>query len=149
MAREYTQGKYQLKNPKKYKGDRNNVVFRSSYELKMFTKLDTAKSVLAWNAEEVVIPYFFELDQQWHRYFMDIWYKARTPQGEIIERLVEIKPAVKTRPPAPRKRKTKAFLEEQIEWARNQAKWKAAHKYAKKHGMTFHVFTERELGINK
>lgn len=115
----------------------------------MFIRLDMSRGVLAWNSEEVVIPYFYELDQKWHRYFMDVWYKARKHDGSIIERLVEIKPKVQTQPPKPQKRQTKRYINEVLTWQKNKAKWNAAHKYAKERGMTFHLFTEKELGIHK
>ena len=36
---------------------------------------------------------------------------------------------------------------EQIEFVRNQSKWKAAMKYCEDQNMQFKIFTEKELGI--
>ena len=61
--------------------------------------------------------------------------------------MIEIKPAKYLKPPKPPKKRTKRFLGEQVEFIKNQAKWKAASKYCEEQGMEFKVFTERELGI--
>jgi hypothetical protein len=148
MARRgYTRGRFHPRNPKKYNGDYTKIVYRSSWELKLFIKLDTAPRILAWSSEEVVIPYFYELDQKWHRYFMDIWCRVQAADGTISERLIEVKPASKKIPPKVQKRQTKRYLTEVAEYIKNQAKWKAAYKYCKERGWTFHIFTEKELGI--
>ena len=39
--------------------------------------------------------------------------------------MIEIKPAKYLKPPKPSKRKTKRFFGEQVEFIRNQAKWKS------------------------
>jgi hypothetical protein len=145
--RGYTKGKFRPINPKKYNGDWTKIVYRSSWELKLFIKLDTAPRILSWNSEEVVIPYFYELDQKYHRYFMDIWCRVKAADGTVSEMLIEVKPASKTRPPKVQKRQTKRYLTEVAEYIKNQAKWKAASKYCKERNMTFRIFTEKELGI--
>ena len=141
--RGYTQGKFRPRNPKKYNGDHTKIVFRSSWELQLFIKLDTSTNVLAWSSEEVVIPYFYECDQKWHRYFMDVWVRINPVKGEIFERLIEVKPNAKRFPPKVQKRKTKRYLTEVAEYIKNQNKWKAASKYCRERGMTFHILTEK------
>ena len=49
-------------------------------------------------------------------------------------------------PPKP-KRQTKGYLREAFEYARNQAKWKAANEWCIDRGFEFKVLTEKELGI--
>lgn len=144
----WLQGKYQLINPNKYKGDKRNVVFRSSYELKMFRYCDLTETVLEWSAEEVVIPYRDPITGSYRRYFVDIWLKHKTPTGEIREKIIEVKPAKQLYAPVTPKRKTKKYLKEVETYIINKSKWEAATKYAKKKGIDFIIFTEKELGIH-
>ena len=50
-------GLFKPKNPSKYKGNINEIVYRSSWEKKMMIYCDTTKSVVEWGSEELVIPY--------------------------------------------------------------------------------------------
>jgi hypothetical protein len=81
MARNYKQGIYIPKNPSKYKGNANNIVYRSSWELRVFKWMDDNPSVLEWASEECIIPYKSPVDQKLHRYFPDIWAKVRRIDG--------------------------------------------------------------------
>lgn len=65
-------GKYKVKNRSKYKGDADKVVFRSLWERNAFKWCDDNKDISGWSSEEVVIPYFYEVDKKYHRYFMDL-----------------------------------------------------------------------------
>jgi hypothetical protein len=143
----YIQGTFRPKNPAKYRGNLNNITFRSSWELRLFNYLDQNSSVLEWNSEEVVIPYFFPLDGKWHRYFVDAYAKFRTRSGEIQKYLIEVKPEKETLNPAlkPRKRRTKYSRLEEETYAKNSCKWKAATEAAELNGMKFIILTENEL----
>ena len=48
----YKQGFYYPKNPNKYVGDVDNIVYRSSWELRVFKWMDDNPSVLEWASEE-------------------------------------------------------------------------------------------------
>lgn len=133
-------GKYKPKNPSKYKGDPNNVVFRSMWERHCFVWLDENSDIVSWNSEEVVIPYFYEVDKRYHRYFVDL--KFTTSKGETF--IVEVKPHKETEPPK-RPDKSKRYLNEAMTFVKNQNKWKAAEEYAKDHGWRFIIWTEKEL----
>ena len=58
-----------------------------------------------------------------------------------------MKPKRQTKPPAKPKRQTKGYLREAFEYAKNQAKWKAANEWCIDRGFEFKVLTENELGI--
>ena len=45
------------------------------------------------------------------------------------------------------KRKTKKYMYEALEYAKNQAKWKAAEDFCADRKWEFQVMTEKELGI--
>ena len=52
-------GRYRVKNPKKYKGDPNMVIYRSLKE-KHFKWCDDNPKVKRWSSEETVIPYLYK-----------------------------------------------------------------------------------------
>lgn len=148
MARAYYQGKYRLKNPEKYIGDPNNIIFRSSWEAMFSVFCDKNPNVLQWGSEEFSINYIKPTDGKVHRYFPDYIIKIRTRDQKIETWVVEIKPHSQSVPPVvtPRKKK-KTLLEEQTTFLINQAKWKAMKAYCDKVGWKFKVVTEKELGI--
>jgi hypothetical protein len=60
---------------------------------------------------------------------------------------IEIKPMRQCSPPPKPKRQTKKYLNEAYEYAKNQAKWRAAQDYCADRRWEFKVMTEKELGI--
>ena len=88
-------GRYRVKNPKKYKGDPNMVIYRSLWEKHAFKWCDDNPKVKRWSSEETVIPYLYEVDKRYHRYYMDL--TLEMTDGKII--LVEINPQVKPNHP--------------------------------------------------
>lgn len=143
----FRQGVYTLINPEKYKGNKNLVVFRSSWELKVMRMLDLNPNVLEWSSEETIIPYQNPLTGRISRYFVDIYAKMKDKNGDIKQYLIEIKPHCQTLPPVQRNRKTKSLIYQQAEYAKNQAKWAAAASFAKNKGMVFTILTEKHLGL--
>tara|TARA_B100000965_G_scaffold214485_1_gene179332 strand:- start:6942 stop:7268 length:327 start_codon:yes stop_codon:yes gene_type:complete len=105
------------------------------------------KNILEWGSEEIAIPYRSPVDNRIHRYFPDFYVKLKENTGNIKKYIIEVKPKKQTQPPSRPKRQTKGYLREAYEYARNQAKWKAAVDYCKDRLYTFKVMTEDELGI--
>jgi hypothetical protein len=138
MTKAY-KGKYKVKNPEKYKGNPNNVVYRSSWELKFFNYCDTKPYILQWSSEEIVIPYKSPIDGRWHRYFPDVWMKTANDTF-----LIEIKPFKETREPKKRSRVTQKYLYEVKTWGINSAKWKAAQEFCADRKWKFKIITEKE-----
>ena len=138
------QGRYKPIHPEKFKGDINNIIYRSSWELSFLSKLDSDPDVLAVSSEEVIIPYRDPVDGRVRRYFVDFWVRKKI-NGEIREALIEIKPYNQTQPPVKGKKSKKTMINEAFTYSLNQAKWEAARKYCKKKGWDFLVLTEREL----
>jgi hypothetical protein len=110
--------------------------------------LDKESSIVAWNSEEVIIPYISPVDGRQHRYFVDFLVKHKTADGSIKTMLIEVKPYKQTQPPTKRKRVTRQYITEVATWGVNQAKWKAAEEYCLDRGWTFRIFTEHELGLS-
>lgn len=144
MTRKTYKGRFSPINPQKYKGDPTNIIFRSSYELKVMKYLDTTPEVIEWSSEEVVVPYISPKDGKRHRYFPDFLVKIKTGD-DIKTLLVEVKPAKETREPVKKKRITKQYVSEVVTWAVNSKKWEAATEYAKDRGWEFKILTEAEI----
>jgi hypothetical protein len=140
-------GKYQPKNPQKYRGDVTNIIYRSLWERKFLIYCDTNENVIEYASEEICLPYRSPIDNKIHRYFPDFYIKVKESNGEIKKYLIEIKPKKQTTEPIPQKRKTKGYIYEVYEYAKNQAKWKAAEEFCKDRQWEFKVLTENELGI--
>ena len=147
MYKETYKGRYKVKNLSKYRGDAHNVIYRSSWELKLMNWCDTTPSVLEWGSEVVVIPYISPVDKRMHRYFVDFYMKIKDKNGNIEKYLIEVKPKKFTQEPVKPKRVTKQFLEEVFTYGVNQAKWKAAQEFCEDRRWKFIVLTEDELKI--
>jgi hypothetical protein len=140
-------GFFKPKNPKKYKGDPTNIIYRSGWELKLMLYLDDHKDVLSWGSEEVIIPYRSPIDGRIHRYFPDFIVTKINKEGLKETALIEVKPSSQAKPPKKQEKITKRYITEVKTWGTNEAKWKAATEFCKDRGWTFHIFTEKELGI--
>lgn len=143
----YHKRKFIPKNPEKYAGDPTCIIMRSSWETKFALWCDSNPAVIKWHSEETIVPYISPIDNRPHRYFIDFRVKIKDKSGAVKEYLVEIKPFSQTIPPVPPSRKTARFLKEVQTWGVNDAKWKAARRFAKDRGLEFIILTENELGI--
>lgn len=138
------QGMFKPKNPHKYKGDVDRIVYRSGWELKFMHYLDDHPGVKYWSSEEVIIPYRSPIDGRVHRYYPD--FLVTKINNEVI--LVEVKPSEQTVPPQPKQgKKTKKYINEVVTWGVNSAKWESAREYCKDRNWKFQIMTEKELGI--
>ena len=149
MAMKFLQGRYNPKNPSKYKGNSSNIVYRSSWELRLMNYLDCNSNVIKWSSETVIIPYRSPKDEQIHRYFIDFYAEINDGNGGIRKLLIEVKPKAQTLPPKEPKKKTKSFFNSCMTYAINQAKWEAAKRFVEINNMEFVIMTEVELNIKK
>ena len=140
-------GKYQPSFPQKYKGDYRNIVYRSLWERKFMVYCDKNENILEWGSEEIALPYRSPLDNRIHRYFPDFYIKVKERGGKIKKYIIEVKPKKQTIEPKVQKKVTKGYIYEVREYARNQAKWKAAREFCEDRQWEFKVITEDELGI--
>lgn len=136
-------GRFIPKNPSKYMGDANKIIFRSSWELSAMRFFDTSPSILKWGSEEIKIPYIKPTDGRIHHYYPDflIVYKEKT--GQIKKELLEIKPLKEV------KLTKKSTVYDKVSIAINEAKWTAATAFAQQHGLTFRILTEASIFRNK
>ena len=85
-------GTYKPVNPKKYRGNPNQVIYRSLWERKLMVYCDHNEAVLEWGSEEVIIPYLSPWDGRLHRYFPDFYMKVRQSDETIKKFIIEVKP---------------------------------------------------------
>ena len=137
---------YKPRNPKKYKGDVNNIICRSSWEEKFCGYCDINENILQWGSEEFHIPYRAP-DGKIRRYYPDFLIKVKENNGKIKTYVIEVKPFKQTKPPKKRKKVTQSYLYECKTYAVNEAKWKFADDWCKNRGIEFKIITERELGL--
>ena len=140
-------GKYYPSFPRKYKGDPTNIIYRSLWERKFMVYCDKNTKILEWGSEEIALPYISPHYSRVHRYFPDFYIKVQENTGKIKRYLIEVKPLKQTVKPKKPKRQTKGYIREAFEYARNQAKWKAAKEYCADRMWEFKVITEKELDI--
>lgn len=138
-------GRFIPKNPKKYLGDPQNIIWRSLWERKVMVRFDEDPQIVQWGSEELAIPYISPIDNRCHLYYPDFLIKARQPNGTHIIRIVEVKPAKECSEPEKKKKVTKKYLTELMTYGVNQAKWKSATEFALDRGWQFVVLTENEI----
>lgn len=140
-------GKFKPNNPKKYRGDPTNIIYRSRWESRFMSYLDSHKEVIEWASEEFSIPYKSPIDGRVHRYFPDFYVKTKSSDGTIVESVIEIKPLYQTKEPKPNKNKNR-YLTEVKTYMINSSKWRYAQAYCDQKGWKFIIVTEKDLGLN-
>ena len=144
------QGVYTLIFPNKYNGPltEGGVLYRSSWESRMFYYMDNNVNIVEWSSEALVIPYVFKLDGKVHKYYPDIVCKVNTNNG-IKKYIIEIKPEKQTMEPKKPKNRSlsrkKRYESEMFTFIKNSNKWDAAHQYAEKNGYEFKLLTETTI----
>ena len=139
-------GKYRPTNPKKYKGNPSQVIYRSLWERKLMVYCDQNDKVLEWGSEEVIIPYLSPWDNKVHRYFPDFYIKVKQANGKTKRFIIEVKPKYQCKSPVENpRRKTKKWFNDVKNWTINQAKWKSANEFCVDNGMEFKILTEDQL----
>ena len=139
-------GRYFPSNPKKYRGNPNQIIYRSLWERKVMVYCDKNDAILEWGSEEIIVPYLSPWDGRIHRYFPDFYMKVRQADGSTKKFIVEVKPKAQTKEPVKNpKRKTKKWYKDVEAWGINSAKWKSANQYCEDKGMEFKILTEDHL----
>jgi hypothetical protein len=137
--------KFIPKFPEKYLGNVNQIVCRSQLEWQFFKLFDLNPSFLKWGSEEIIIPYFCELDKKMHRYFPDNIIIYKTKDDQVKKAICEIKPKIFCSPPPPPKRITKGYYNRANDYIKNSNKWVAAKKFCEENKIQFMLLTEEDL----
>lgn len=140
-------GKFKPTFSEKYIGDYKNIIYRSLWELKFMNYCDKNENILKWSSEEIWIPYISPLDNRCHKYFPDFYIKYKDTNGKLKESLIEVKPKRQVNGPKIRSKVNKKQLYEMKEYAKNQAKWKAAKEFCADRRWEFQILTEDNLGV--
>lgn len=145
-----------LKNKQKCLSESKTVTIRSSWEGKLIFKfLDTHPSIISWDSESVIIPYFCPIRKSVHRYFMDFSCKLIDKYGKEFELLIEVKPEAErllAEHPIPPKKMTKSAIDRIQTAIKNKAKWDATRKYCfeeqkKGRNIQFVIWTEKNSPV--
>lgn len=143
--RNYLQGKYDVINPEKYKGDPAKCTYRSSYELHVWQWCDRTPSVLEWSVESIIVPYFDPIKNKDRRYIVDLYMKFVDSNGTTHTEIVEIKPMNQVKTPVRGRKKDSTWLLESSTYATNLAKWTAAKEFARQRSWNFRILTEESI----
>jgi len=135
----FAQGKFTLKNPEKYIGNKTPT-YRSSWEFAFMRFCDEHPSVGKWASEAIKIPYQNPLTGKYTIYVPDFFIAYSDRNGNQKAELIEVKPANQTL-----REKVGKNRNNQAQFIVNKAKWQAAKAYCKQQGITFRIITENEI----
>lgn len=135
----FAQGKYTLKNPDKYMGNREPT-YRSSWEFAFCRFCDEHPNVTQWASESIKIPYRNPLTGKKTIYVPDFLIAFSDAKGKSRVELIEVKPENQTR-----RDKLGNSRANQAHWIVNQAKWEAAQQWCKGKSIFFRVVNEADI----
>jgi hypothetical protein len=138
----FAQGKFAITNPEKYVGNRTPT-YRSSWEFAFMRFCDTHPSVQKWASEAISIPYRCPLTGKQTIYVPDFFIQYADKTGKMFVELIEVKPENQTL-----REKVGKNKNNQIQYLRNVAKWRAAQAWCKQQGIKFRVISEKDLFVN-
>ena len=113
---------------------KQEIIYRSSYEKKFITWLESNKSVKYWGSECLKIPYLY-IDGKMHNYYPD--YFIEMVDGSCI--VVEIKPHNQTIKPI----NENCWVYK--EYTKNMCKWRATKEFCDAKGYQFKILTEKSI----
>jgi hypothetical protein len=135
----FAQGKYTVANPEKYVG-KKNPTYRSSWELHFMRFCDTTPSIQKWASEAISIPYRCPITGKSTIYIPDFFIQYVDKASKMHVELIEIKPQNQTL-----HEKVGKNRNNQIQYVRNIAKWRAAQAWCKNQGIKFRIINEQDL----
>ena len=136
-------GFYTPKHPEKYRGDPTKIRFLSSWEARMMSFCDTNPNVLEWASEEIRIKYWNPFKSKVCDYIPDFLIKYRNTKGEIVVKLIEVKPSKEDPRYAASRKRISTY--DKASMILNHAKWTAAKAFCDKAGIEFTVLTEMDM----
>lgn len=135
----FAQGKYTLKHPNKYVGNKSPT-YRSSWEFAFMRFCDEHPSVEQWASEAIRIPYRNPLSGKQTIYVPDFFIVYVDAKSKKRVELIEVKPENQTV-----KEKLGRSRQNQAAWVVNQAKWEAAAAWCKQKGIIFRIVNEGDI----
>lgn len=143
-------GRFNPSNPKKYKGDATNIIYRSGFELRCMDYFDRHPDIIMWASEEIAIPYLSPVDNKIHRYFPDFIIQKREQDGKKKTIMIEVKPYEQTIKPTintkgGKRKQPRTIAEQARTYNINQAKWNAAKEWCADRKIDFVIMTEHQI----
>lgn len=138
----FASGKYTIINPEKYVG-KKNPTYRSSWELQFMRFCDSHPSVQKWASEAIAIPYRCPITGRQTIYVPDFFIQYIDKNTTLHTELIEIKPQNQTL-----REKVGRNKNNQIQYVKNVAKWRAAQAWCKAQGIKFRVVNEQDIFYN-
>ena len=135
----FAQGKYVLKNPDKYIGNKTPT-YRSSWEWAVMNMCDNNPAIDKWASEAVKIPYRCPLTGKQTIYIPDFFVNFVDKDGRKHAEVWEVKPASQSI-----KERVGRNPMNQAAYVKNMAKWEAARAWAKQSGVFFRVISENDI----
>lgn len=138
----WAQGRFTIKNPDKYLGNRTPT-YRSSWEFAFMKMCDENPAILKWASEAIKIPYRNPFTGKYTIYVPDFFIAYADATGKQHNELIEVKP-----------RNQSSFLEakrskkNQAHALLNEVKWAAARDWCKQNGVHFRVVNEDNIFHN-
>jgi len=124
----YVQGKFQLKNPTKYVGNKTPT-YRSSWELVFMQFCDNNPNILNWASEAVHINYRNPLTGKNTIYVPDFLITYQDAAGGQRAEVIEVKPRKETTLEGAKN------IRDQASAILNMAKWEAARAWCRAHNL--------------
>lgn len=150
---DYKSGLYVPQNPEKYIGDVHNIICRSSWEFRFCKYCDSNGQILKWSSEPISMPYYNPIDKKEHQYNVDFYMQVIKDNGETQDWIIEVKPERQFKKPILEGNSTlnklKSYNHKMQIWITNQAKFKAAQRWADARGYKFGVVDENFLFRSK
>ena len=138
----FAQGKFTLKNPKKYMGNKTPT-YRSGWEFTFMKFCDEHPIVSQWASESIRIPYRNPFTGKQTIYVPDFFIVYADKNGKQRVELVEVKPSSQAV-----KEKLGRSKHNQAHYVVNQAKWEAARAWCNQKGVYFRIVTEQDIFHN-
>ncbi len=143
------QGYFIPKNPHKYGGDLDKIIYRSGWEYKFLRYCDENDKIIKYVSEPVGIPYYNPLSKKVCKYWVDMFITIEDSNGVLNNWILEIKPEKFTKPPVAPERMTEKQTYKYVSHAKayivNKAKFEAAKDYADSKKIKFGIITENFL----
>ena len=135
----FAQGRFEMKNPSKYVGNKRPLA-RSSWEFVFMRMLDEHPGVQSWASESIQIPYRDPLTGKYTIYVPDFFIVYQDRNGKKNAEVVEVKPANQTL-----REKVGKSRYNQEQYIKNMAKWEAASAWCKQKKLRFRIVSEDDI----
>lgn len=138
----FAQGRFNLKNPEKYLGNKTPL-YRSSWEWSIMQMLDNNPAIQKWSSEGIRIPYRCPLTGRQTIYVPDFFVNYVDKTGKQHAEMWEVKPANQAI-----KEKVGRSKVNQAHYIKNMVKWEAARAFCKQNNIIFRVLSENDIFYN-